>query len=446
MQYVDVTVLGGGPAGYRVALNLASRGKKTALIEKDKAGGTCLHKGCIPTKSILESSLEFQISQGGRVREFDDESAREKMEKNIGGLYRGLKHKLVDAELELLHGTGSIVERGEDGWIVDIDEKKISSDNLVVATGSSSKSLEIPGFEKAMADGVLMYAEEFFQCKNWKMDTVIIGAGAIGIELATFLAETGNSVTLLEANKALFSDVLDEELGLIAVKNMENIGIDIKSGVNIIELDGNTLVYERDGTIEELEAKRIIVAAGRKGNVQGYGLEEQGVAIKNGFIAVDENCKTNVDGIFACGDVIGMPMLAHAAYHEAEIVADCICGERHKHAQFIPQCIFTHPEIALVGRRKIDFDLAGEECKVYECSMRYSSRYYIQEKIPQRTSCRLVFDRSDVLAGAQLVGNGAAEMIFPLMCMMEDKKTLSDIRNMVYPHPSLVEVIREAIE
>ena len=227
-------------------------------------------------------------------------------------------------------------------------------------------------------------------------------------------------------------------------------GIEILCGVSVTEIDDRTLIYELNGKFEECEFDQIVVASGRKGNVESIGLENIGIEANNGFISVDDKCMTATEGVYACGDVIGKDMLAHVAYKEADIAVKNILGQEcYMSYEAIPKIVYTDPEYASVGIGEKELIKQGKQegidYKVCKSAMTYSSRYVIMEGLLASGVCKLIFDKNDILIGSQIIGNGAGELIGWVADMVLNHETKEKIKDKIYPHPSICEILRETV-
>lgn len=275
----DAIIIGGGSAGYTAALNLAKNNLRAVIIEKDRLGGTCLHRGCIPMKAYLrESNLQKAIDRKNSV---------------VKTLYRGLKSQLKSAGVEIFHGVGIVQESGDRFFRVS----DFIAPNLIVATGSRDRKIDIDG---------AIYSSEFFDVDRFEKKIVILGGGVMGIEFATFLNRIGSDVTILEATDRILGRSFDSDVRSIIEENLVGSGIKIETSARAMELEDSTLVFDRKGSLDEIECEQLICAIGRE--------------------PVTLDLDSSLKGLYFAGDVRGEIMLAHSAFHDAEIVADEICG------------------------------------------------------------------------------------------------------------------------
>lgn len=430
----DVIIIGGGPAGYRAALNLSKRNKRVLLIEKNKLGGTCLNEGCIPTKSILNSSHE-SISFNELVFKRDED---------VKKLFRGLTYQIDNSGIDYINGEATIVAKNDNGVVVNTNDKEYCGENLIIATGSKQSVPNIDGLKDALDSGFAITNKELLSRQNDFPDKIaIIGGGVIGIEFATFLSNIGKKVTIFEYMPRLMNGLLDDDVETLLIDSLKKKGVNIVLNAKVQEID-NGIIYELNGEYNEFECDMVVLATGRVANVDGLGLDKIAISFQK-CILTDECCKTNILGVYACGDVNGRSMLAHVAYKEAEVAADNICGINSSiNYDNIPSVVFSDPEVAISGLSERECQTRGIDYYIKKCSMNYSSMYSIKNP-SQKGLCKLIFNKNDELIGAQLIGNGASELIFVLYDMIDRKETVDFIKNKIYPHPSIVEIIKETL-
>lgn len=443
----DVVIIGGGPAGYHAALELAAGKKHVLIIEKNEVGGVCLHKGCIPTKSLLFSSKEFYLGRGKQGLSFDTEKAIQKEKKDIRTLLQSLKSRLKQNGVDCVNGKAEIESQVKGGFLISAGEDKFFATDLVIAAGSSQNEISISGLGQNDREPYVFNSDDFFSLSSYEDRIAIVGGGVVGIEFATFLNQIGRKVTVFEKKEELLEGILDPDVGNFVKNSFTKKGIDFVLGCEIQEVRDHTILYEKDGVLEEAEAGQILVTGGRLCNVRNLGLSKVGLNEEDSRILVDEYCETGTSHVYACGDVTGNCMLAHAAYREAEIVAANILGKKQKMSYAaIPSVIYSNPEIAMAGVREEECKLSGKEVVTKCLPMVYSSRYFIENETQKENGiCKLIFDKEKTLIGAQLAGNGVSELIFSVAEMIRQRMTAESIKNMIFPHPSIAEIVKETI-
>ncbi|GJH11713.1 dihydrolipoyl dehydrogenase [Caballeronia sp. EK] len=460
----DVVVIGAGPGGYIAAIRAAQLGKTVACIEKWKnpagalkLGGTCLNVGCIPSKALLASSEEFEnaskhladhgISVSDVKLDVSKMLARkdgivEKMTKGIEFLFR--KNKIT-----WLKGHGKFTGKNAAGVQIEVsgegETEVVTAKNVIIATGSKARHLpNIPVDNKIVADneGALS-----FDAVPKKL--AVIGAGVIGLELGSVWRRLGADVTVLEALPQ-FLGAADESLAKEAAKQFKKQGLDIHLGVKIGEVKtsdkGVSIAYtDNAGNAQTLEADRLIVSIGRVPNTDNLGLEAIGLkANERGFIDVDDHCATSVPNVYAIGDVVRGPMLAHKAEDEGVAVAEIIDGQKpHIDYNCVPWVIYTEPEIAWVGKTEQQLKAEGREIKTGQFPMMANGRALGIGKA--EGFVKMIADaKTDEILGVHVIAADASDLIAEAVVAMEFKAASEDIGRICHPHPSLSEVMREA--
>ncbi|MGB1727941.1 MAG: FAD-dependent oxidoreductase, partial [Ilumatobacteraceae bacterium] len=352
----DLVVIGGGPGGYSAALYAASAGLRVALVEVDALGGTCLNRGCIPAKAFLETAAvhrhvahaaDFGIEAGTPSVHFEVTQARKR--KIVAGLVGGIGAMCKSRKVEVLSGTGSL---GPDRTVTvahaDGSSSSIRGEHVILAAGSVPRT--IPGFERG---GPIMTSDEVLDLDHVPARIAVIGGGAIGCEFASTFADLGASVTLLEGLPKILPG-LDADVARVVVKSFERKGIDIRTGVSVTghtpNPAGGTSVHLGDGVSIEVDA--VIVSIGRRPFADTLGLAGTGVRVGDrGHVQIDDYCRTGEPGVYAIGDLVDTPQLAHVAYAEAVMVVKHLLGEQPHPVDYsrVPWAIYCHPEVAFAG-------------------------------------------------------------------------------------------------
>ncbi|HET7339674.1 MAG TPA: dihydrolipoyl dehydrogenase [Candidatus Dormibacteraeota bacterium] len=441
----DVAVLGGGMGGYPAAIRASQLGLKVALVEADKLGGTCLHVGCIPTKALLESSeLYSRVANRGaefgikaEVVGYDYPRIAQRRDAVVGQLYKGVQYLMKKNKIEVVAGRGRLRDRNT----IEVNGKRVSAQNLIIATGSTVKSL--PGIE---LDGqYIVSSDNVVKASSAPESIVIIGAGAVGVEFATFFHELGVKVTLLEALDRLVP-LEDEEVSKEMMAAFKKAGIDVRVGVKV-----SGAKKARDGVSVETDqgevwAKQLLVAVGRAAVSKELGLEQAGVQLQpNGFIKVDEWMRTSVESIHAIGDVVGGFLLAHAASHEGVVAAEDIAGQRlaAMDQNLVTRCTYSHPQIASVGMTEKQARDKGHEVKIGKMPFSAIGRAQIHGETAGFV--KIVADaKTGQMLGTHIIGNEATELIAePALTQLFQGDAWELGRN-IHPHPTLSEAVMEA--
>jgi dihydrolipoamide dehydrogenase len=460
----DVVVIGAGPGGYIAAIRAAQLGKTVACIEKWKnpagtlkLGGTCLNVGCIPSKALLASSEAYEttahhladhgITTSGVEIDVAKMLARKDgiVEKMTGGIeFLFKKNKIT-----WLKGHGKFTGKSDAGVQIEVsgegETEVVTAKNVIIATGSKARHLPtVPVDNKIVADN-----EGALSFDTVPKKLAVIGAGVIGLELGSVWRRLGSEVTVLEALPG-FLAAADEALSKEAAKLFKKQGLDIHLGVQIGEVKaddkGVSIAYtDKEGNAKTLDADRLIVSVGRVPNTDNLGLESIGLqANERGFIDVDDHCRTAVPNVYAIGDVVRGPMLAHKAEDEGVLVAEVIDGQKpHIDYNCIPWVIYTEPEIAWVGKTEQQLKAEGREIKSGKFPFSINGRALGMNR--SDGVVKMIADaKTDELLGVHIIAPNASDLIAEAVVAMEFKAASEDIARICHPHPSLSEVVREA--
>ncbi len=458
----DVLVIGGGPGGYVAAIRAAQLGFKTACCESNpyadpkgepRLGGTCLNVGCIPSKALLHTSHLFEEaghsfeSQGISVGTPKIDVAKMIARKSgiVDQLTGGIKGLFKKNKVTLLNGHGSFAGKGDAGWHVKVGDELVVAKQVIVATGSSPRHLPgIPVDNKIVCDNVGALDIDAVPKK-----LAVIGAGVIGLEMGSVWRRVGAEVTVLEAMPD-FLAAADQDVAKEALKVFTKQGLKINLGVQIGEVKigkkGVAIAYkDKDGADQKLEADRLIVSVGRVPNTQGLNPEAVGLKItERGMIEVDDHCRTNLPGVWAVGDVVRGPMLAHKAMEEAVMVAELMAGQAgHCNFDTIPWVIYTSPEIAWVGKTEQQLKAAGVAYKVGKIPFLANGRA-LGMGDPTGFVKMLADANTDRILGVHIIGANASELISEAVVAMEFAGCSEDLARICHAHPTLSEVVHEA--
>jgi dihydrolipoamide dehydrogenase len=460
MKSFDVVVIGAGPAGYIAAIRASQLGLSTACIEQWKTpkgeyalGGTCLNVGCIPSKALLESSENYErvlhqfkahgITASGV--KFDLKTMLERKDRIVGKMTSGIAGLFKKNKVTWLQGHGRLVSGGTT-WKIQIDAETVEAKNVIIATGSKARHLPgIPVDNKLICDneGALAF------------DSVperigVIGAGVIGLELGSVWRRLGSKVKVLEALPT-FLGAADETVAAEAWRIFTQAqGLDIELGASITQVSqskkGVNIQYSvPDKSSKLLECDRLIVSVGRVPNTDDLGAENVGLKLDaKGFIEVDKNCRTALPRVYAVGDVVRGPMLAHKGEDEGVMVAEIIAGQRgHVNYDAIPWVIYTAPEIAWVGKTEQQLKSEGVAYKAGRFPFAYNGRALGREE-PEGFIKILADAANDRVLGVHVIGSLASELIAEAVVAIEFGASSEDIARICHAHPSMSEVMREA--
>ena len=449
----DVAILGGGPGGYVAAIRAGQLGLKTALIEKAKVGGTCLHVGCIPTKALLESAEVLLLARragefGVRVSEasFDLKAAMERKDRVVKKNFMGTESLLKKNKVVTIKGEGRLKAKDR----IEVTDpagakREVSAGALVLATGSRVGSLPV-----APVDGrVVVSSDEILSLDRVPESLLVIGCGAVGVEFASIYHSFGTKVVLVEREPRLVP-IEDVEISEALLRAFTRQGMEILVGASIqsVRVEGDqawTEVKIQD-KIQRYHTERVLMAAGRKPNTEGIGLEALGVALERGFVRVSEMMETNVPGLYAIGDIVPGPALAHVASHEGVVAVEKIAG-LHPHPvnyQAIPNCTYCHPQIASMGMTEAQARASGRAVKVGKFPFIANSKASI---LGQGDGfVKAVADAtSGELLGVHIIGVQATEQIAESVVARHFEATALELSEVVHAHPTLAEATMEAM-
>ena len=448
----DLIVIGGGPAGYLAAERAGQAGLNTLLAEKRAVGGVCLNEGCIPSKTLLYSAKLYDGAVHGEKYGITTEKAVLNHEtvvnrKNrvVKTLVTGVKAKLKKNNVTLAEGVAEILGRGPEGYNVKVGDKTYSGSRLLIAAGSVPVIPPIPGVKEGIEKGYVLTNREILDLKAVPASLVIVGGGVIGLEMASYFNSAGSKVTVVEMLDHIAGPT-DREISEILLKNYKKKGVEFKLGAKVTEVRGGAVVYEAGGQTVTVPADRILMSIGRRAATEGLGLEKIGVETERGRIKTDTHGKTNIPEVYAAGDVNGVSMLAHTAYREAEVCINNILGKKDiMRYNAIPSVIYTNPEVAGVGETEETARQKGIEFETAKLSMMYSGRYMAENEGGDGI-CKILADKQHhKVIGVHMIGNYSSEIIYGAAMMIETEMRVDDIKELVFPHPTVSEMIREVI-
>lgn len=448
----DLIIIGGGPAGYLAAERAGEAGLNTLLIEKRFIGGVCLNEGCIPSKALLYSAKLYDGASHGEKYGITVENIKlnhqavvARKRKVIDTLVGGIKMKLKKLKVTVVEGEGHIEKRNSEGFCVSVNGTEYAGSRLLIATGSEASVPPIPGLKEGLASGFVLTNREILELQEIPERLVVIGGGVIGLEMASYFNTAGSKVTVVEMLNKIAGPT-DAEISKILQKNYEKKGVTFKLGARVTEVTDKGVVYELNGNKETVEADKVLLSIGRRPSTNGLGLENIGVNTERGAIKTDEQGRTNVAGVYAAGDVNGSHMLAHVAYRESEVAINTILGKKdHMRYNAVPSVIYTNPEVACVGETEESAKAKGMDVACVNLTMKYSGRY-VAENEGGDGICKLIIDKKrNRLVGVHMIGNYSSEIIVSAVTMIETEMRIEDIKEIIFPHPTVCEIIREGI-
>ncbi len=446
----DLIILGGGPAGYVAAERAGHKGLKVLLFEKNKMGGVCLNEGCIPTKTILYSAKTYENALHGdkygvfgeNIR-FDFGKIMARKNKVVRKLVAGVESKMKMNKVTVVKGDAYINGRSQQGIEVSCNGEVYWGVNLLVCTGSEAFVPPIPGI--AEAGDVILTNREILDLKEQPQSLVIIGGGVIGMEFASFYNSLGTQVTVVEMLPEILGNN-DVEISAMLREHYAKKGIVFHLQSKVVRIDGTTVYFEKEGETHSIGGEKILVSVGRRPVIGGFGLENLNVELFRGGIKTDEKMRTNVPGVFAAGDVTGFSLLAHTASREGEVVVNNLTGRPDRmRYNAIPGVVYTNPEVSGVGETEESAKAKGIDYKVAKLPMAYAGRFVAENEGGSGLCKVLVGARYNEVIGVHMIGNPSSEMIYGACMAIEQELTLTQLEEVVFPHPTVSEIFKETL-
>jgi dihydrolipoamide dehydrogenase len=444
----DLAIIGGGPAGYVAAERAGAKGMSVILFDKRALGGVCLNEGCIPTKTLLNSAkvLEYAHEAGkyGITVEnvgIDFKKIMLRKDKVVRKLVAGVGAKMKHAKVEVIMAAVVIREKRGEVITIDADNQQYQATRLLICTGSEAAVPPIPGLDTSL----VMTNREILQMKECPKSLVIIGGGVIGSEFADFYNAMGTKVTVIEMLPEILTGV-DEEIAAFVRKEFEKKGVTYHLKAKVTRLNGKEVMFEKDGQQQSITGDEVLLSVGRKANVGGLGLENIGVEFTPRGIKIDEHCRTNIPNVYAAGDITGFSLLAHTASREAEVAVNHMLGRKDvMRYDAIPGVVYTHPEIAGVGITETVAKEKGIEVEVQKLPMAYAGRF-VAENEGKDGFCKVIVGKKyREILGIHMVGGACSEMIYGACSIIESQLRVQDVEEIVFPHPTVSEIIKETI-
>ena len=447
MKY-DVAIIGGGPAGYTAAEKAAKGGLSTVLFEKNALGGVCLNEGCVPTKTLLYSAKTYdQIKHASKYAvsaenpSFDYPKIIARKNKVVKKLTAGIRMKMKESGVEVIAGEAMIQGKTDEGNIlIQCTEQVLEAKNLLVCTGSESVIPPIPGVNETE----YWTSREALQSKELPASLIIIGGGVIGMEFASFFNSMGTEVQVVEMlNKIL--GPMDKELSDMLQAEYAKRGVKFYLGHKVTGIHGQEVTLEKDGESFTLHGEKVLLSVGRRPVTKGFGLETLALEPYRNGIKVNEYMQTSLPNVYACGDITAFSLLAHTAVSEAEVAIDHILGKaRAMSYKAIPGVVYTNPEIAGVGKTEEELQTSGTPYQVKKIPMAFSGRFVAENEMGNGV-CKLILAEDGTLIGAHLLGNPASELIVIAGIAIEKGLKAEELTSFVFPHPTVGEILKEAL-
>lgn len=447
MKY-DVAIIGGGPAGYTTAEKAAKGGLSTVLFEKNALGGVCLNEGCVPTKTLLYSAKTYdQIKHASKYAvsaenpSFDYPKIIARKNKVVKKLTAGIRMKMKESGVEVITGEAMIQGKTDEGNIlIQCAEQVYEVKNLLVCTGSESVIPPIPGVNETE----YWTSREALQSKELPASLIIIGGGVIGMEFASFFNSMGTEVQVVEMLDKILGP-MDKELSDMLQAEYAKRGVKFYLGHKVTGIHGQEVTVEKDGESFTLYGEKVLLSVGRRPVTKGFGLETLALEPYRNGIKVNEYMQTSLPNVYACGDITAFSLLAHTAVSEAEVAIDHILGKaRAMSYKAIPGVVYTNPEIAGVGKTEEELQASGTPYQVKKIPMAFSGRFVAENEMGNGV-CKLILAEDGTLIGAHLLGNPASELIVIAGMAIEKGMKAEEIKSFVFPHPTVGEIIKEAL-
>ena len=454
----DLAILGGGPGGYVAAGRAGAAGLSVILFEKRELGGVCLNEGCVPTKTLLYSAKVYDYSKhadqyGVNVEgsSIDFGAIFKRKKKVVMKLVGGVKAQMKGAKVEVVKGEAAIKGRGAEGITFTCEGQEYQARNLLICTGSEAAVPPIPGLREGLG-GVVVTNREILSLEEQPQRLVVIGGGVIGMEFASFFNSIGTQVTVVEMLPKILGP-LDDEISAMLQAQYEKKGVEFHLSCKVVAVEGNDVVYEDpQGNTCRATGDKILVSVGRRANFAGIGLENIGVELalnpagRPYGIKVNEKMQTNIPGVYAAGDVTGFSMLAHTASREGEVAVNNILGKAdHMRYNAIPGVVYTNPEVAGVGVTEAEAAKKGLDYTVLKLPMAYSGRFVAENERGEGLCKVIVGKQYHEVLGVHMLGNPCSEMIHSACVAIEQEMTVEQLKEVVFPHPTVSEILKETV-
>lgn len=446
----DLAVIGGGPGGYNAAALAAENGMKTVLFEKNSLGGVCLNEGCIPTKTLLHSanlldtmqeSKRYGITvEGDIVPDYKKIVARKN--KIVRKLVAGVKMKLQNAGVEVVEAHARL--NGEEGEAVRIEAggETYLAKKVLLTTGSETSIPPIEG----LADSGYWTSREALDAKELPESILIIGGGVIGMEFVSVFTSMGVDVTVVEMMPKILG-AMDSELSHMLMEEYKKRGVKFYLQSKVVGASKEGLTIETsEGERLELKGERILLSAGRRAVTKDLGLDSLDIEQNRGAVVVDQFMQSSHPKVYAAGDVTGYSLLAHTAIREGEVAVGHMLGRTDDPMRYdaIPGVVYTHPEIASVGKTEDELKESGIPHKVLSLPMSYAGRFVVENETGNGV-CKLIVDKDERIIGGHILGNPASEIIITIGMAITERLTLDQLKRHIFPHPTVGEIVHELL-
>ncbi len=448
----DLIVIGGGPAGYLGAERAGHAGLKTLLFEKRSVGGVCLNEGCIPTKTLLYSAKLKDSASHGDVygvsvqgAELNHGAVIARKNKVVKTLVSGVEATLKGAGVTVVKAQATVTGKNIEGFSVTDGKDVYIGKRLLIAAGSETAVPPIPGLREAIQTGFVLTSREMLDITEVPGKLIVIGGGVIGLEMASYYCSAGADVTVIEMLDSIGGPI-DADIAAILKKSLVKKGINFQLGCKVTGISDKVEYLDASGKAASLAADKVLLSIGRRPVADGLGLETIGVQMERGAVITDTHLQTNIAGVYAAGDINGKSLLAHTAYREAEVAVNHMTGKKDvMRYDAIPGVIYTTPEVAGVGLTEKAARDKGMDVTVKSITMNYSGRYLAENDRGDGIIKIVVDNKWHKLVGVHMISSYASEIIYGAGLMIEKEMTIDEMKQLVFPHPTVCEALREAI-
>ena len=446
MSKFFLAIIGGGPAGYTAAEKASKVGKDVILFEQNAVGGTCLNVGCIPTKSLLYGAKQYynathaqKYGVSAENVSFDFAAMQKRKTIVVRKLVAGIKQRLNNEHCTLVSGAAAVVSRTDKVVTISCNGENYEAENLMICTGSTNFVPPIPGIKE---NEHVWDSTDALAANELPQSIIIVGGGVIGMEFATLYHELGVPVTVIEAMPTILPN-LDQEVVAVLLEKYKKAGINILTSTKVESIDGGKVTANG----EVYEADKILVSVGRRANLQGLEALND-IELNRGAIVIDDFCKTNLPNVYACGDVTGKIMLAHVAARQAEVAIGRMLKQiplQRIAYNAIPSVVYTNPEIASVGITEAQAAELNIEPEVRRLPMTFSGRF-MAESEGETGLCKMIIDaKTKMVLGVHMIGNPCSEFVSAASFAVRMGYTTAEFEQVVFPHPTVSEILHEVI-
>lgn len=448
MKY-DVAIIGGGPAGYTAAERAAERGLSTVLFEKNALGGVCLNEGCVPTKTLLYSAKVFdtikhapKYAVKAENPSFDYPKIIARKNKVVKKLTAGIRMKLNNLGIEMINETAEIKGKKTDNCLlIKCGEELYEASNLLICTGSETVIPPIPG----LSESHYWTSREALLATELPESLVIIGGGVIGMEFASFFNSMGTEVHVVEMMDKILGP-MDRELSDMLQAEYAKRGVKFYLSHKVTAVHDGEIMVEKDGQSFTISGEKVLLSVGRRPVTKDFGLETLSLESFKSGIKVNQFMQTSLPNVYACGDITAFSLLAHTAVSEAETAIKHILGKSGEGMNYdaIPGVVYTNPEIAGIGKTEEELQTANIPYILKKIPMAFSGRFVAENEMGNGV-CKLILSENQTVIGAHILGNPASELIVIAGIAIERKMTAEELEAIVFPHPTVGEIIKEAL-